>query len=431
MKIAKHHIWIILSLGLLVNISANTIDPDEKLHFRNIEYYTDTKNSTKYPDYIQPTLTTGSGNDTIIVDDDIGGTADANHGGDRRIYTNAGNDTIKVKDAIQHGATINTGSGNDIVRVGGELNNRASITTGEGNDKVVISKTMHDNASIDTGSGDDKVNLTKIRNSSLNTGDGNDIINIKRVDKGKATINTGSGNDTLNIKDVSGDYDNGSVTLGSGNDRLTIKDSLSGTKTIFDGGDGVDKLILKKVTKKKWDTQIKDIFTNFESVTLKGGKTITLASAPEVINGYTLPPEPDPTINNSTLLGIDSNNNGVRDDVERKVIETYREPIKIELMMAYSKVANSVLDNPVGLAFEHQKEFTKISNCKMYLRRQAIKVDGHIDFLENNTYNTKQRVRAYLDYNLALSGGVYGSSPADWNAEACDFDVEQMLRDVK
>ena len=33
----------------------------------------------------------------------------------------------------------------------------------------------------------------------------------------------------------------------------------------------------------------------------------------ETINGHTLPPEPDPKINNSTLLGIDSNNNGVRE----------------------------------------------------------------------------------------------------------------------
>ena len=61
------------------------------------------------------------------------------------------------------------------------------------------------------------------------------------------------------------------------------------------------------------------------------------------------------------------------------------------------------------------------------LRRQGIKVDGHIDFLENNIYNTEARVRAYLDYNQALSGGVYGSSPSDWNAQACDFDVESML----
>lgn len=38
---------------------------------------------------------------------------------------------------------------------------------------------------------------------------------------------------------------------------------------------------------------------------------------PEVINGISVPPEPDPIVNNSTLAGVDSNKNGVRDDVER------------------------------------------------------------------------------------------------------------------
>ena len=36
---------------------------------------------------------------------------------------------------------------------------------------------------------------------------------------------------------------------------------------------------------------------------------------PEIVNGYLLPPEPDEQLNNATLLGIDSNDNGVRDDV--------------------------------------------------------------------------------------------------------------------
>ena len=35
------------------------------------------------------------------------------------------------------------------------------------------------------------------------------------------------------------------------------------------------------------------------------------------VNGHILPPEPDPKVNNATLGGVDSNNNGVRDDVER------------------------------------------------------------------------------------------------------------------
>lgn len=149
------------------------------------------------------------------------------------------------------------------------------------------------------------------------------------------------------------------------------------------------------------------------------------------INGYRLPPPPDPIINNSTLLGIDFNANGIRDDVDRKIIETYQEPIKIELMISYSQVAQEILSNPIGLAIEHSNKLDAIGNCEMYLRRQGIKLENNIDFFENNTFNTKQRVRVYLDYNQALSGGVYGSSPADWNAQSCDFDVETMIQETK
>lgn len=46
-------------------------------------------------------------------------------------------------------------------------------------------------------------------------------------------------------------------------------------------------------------------------------------TAPQVINGIAVPPEPNPVANNATLLGVDSNNNGVRDDVERQIATTY------------------------------------------------------------------------------------------------------------
>jgi hypothetical protein len=39
-----------------------------------------------------------------------------------------------------------------------------------------------------------------------------------------------------------------------------------------------------------------------------------------VINGYILPPEPDHEENDKTLLGIDVNHNGMRDDVERYIV---------------------------------------------------------------------------------------------------------------
>ena len=174
-----------------------------------------------------------------------------------------------------------------------------------------------------------------------------------------------------------------------------------------------------------------------EGVTTIQAKFNNITSAPVTvvvyreINGYKLPLEPDPAVNNSTLLGIDFNNNGVRDDVERKVIETYKEPIKIELMMARAKVAQEILENPVGLAIEHKNKMTKILDCELYLMDFNIEISNSVEAINNLAYTTKQRVRAYLDYNLALSGGVYGSSPANQNAQACEFDVEQMLKNIK
>ena len=41
------------------------------------------------------------------------------------------------------------------------------------------------------------------------------------------------------------------------------------------------------------------------------------------INGHILPLMPDSVLNNATLEGIDANNNGIRDDVERWVLESY------------------------------------------------------------------------------------------------------------
>ena len=43
------------------------------------------------------------------------------------------------------------------------------------------------------------------------------------------------------------------------------------------------------------------------------------------VNGHRLPPEPDKALNDSTLLGIDVNNNDVRDDVERWIYNKYKD----------------------------------------------------------------------------------------------------------
>lgn len=55
------------------------------------------------------------------------------------------------------------------------------------------------------------------------------------------------------------------------------------------------------------------------STTSTGSVTGTPTVTTEVINGITVPVAPDPVKNAATLAGVDSNNNGVRDDVERSL----------------------------------------------------------------------------------------------------------------
>ena len=51
-----------------------------------------------------------------------------------------------------------------------------------------------------------------------------------------------------------------------------------------------------------------------------GGKDGKVAqAAPENINSIAVPPQPDATANAATVAGVDSDSNGVRDDIDRKL----------------------------------------------------------------------------------------------------------------
>jgi hypothetical protein len=151
------------------------------------------------------------------------------------------------------------------------------------------------------------------------------------------------------------------------------------------------------------------------------------------VNGHRLPPEPDPTVNNATLKGVDSNNNGVRDDVERKIYEKFSKPIERVMAMDEARFNQKTLVEPATKAKEIVMFSTKIGNCSIYLKHiglRAKKWRENDKYIDNITFNNPQRVRKYLDYNLALSGGVYGSSPSDWNKDACSQEVKNVLKEM-
>jgi hypothetical protein len=84
------------------------------------------------------------------------------------------------------------------------------------------------------------------------------------------------------------------------------------------------------------------------------------------VNGHTLPPEPDPKVNNATLLGVDVNNNGVRDDVERWIYETYSYPIERGIMLQNANRLQTQISD-ISKAHEYAKLSDKSLSCEYYL----------------------------------------------------------------
>ncbi|OQX58368.1 MAG: hypothetical protein B5M52_05620 [Helicobacteraceae bacterium 4484_230] len=208
---------------------------------------------------------------------------------------------------------------------------------------------------------------------------------------------------------------------------------------------------------------------------LSSPKTITVY---KVVHGHRLPPEPDPKINNSTLLGIDSNNNGVRDDVERwiytrydkhfpckmvevnitipatgkmitgykRICEDHKVPyhqIVREIAMQGARAAQIIIQEP-DRARETREVFARAYNCASYFDTWAKYEHEPILFDEDTErdysivgkefdsiqFNTARRSGAYAKYNFALSGGVYGSPGSNFQyRQQCDFNVTKLLRE--
>ncbi|WP_304543635.1 hypothetical protein [Sulfurimonas microaerophilic] len=155
----------------------------------------------------------------------------------------------------------------------------------------------------------------------------------------------------------------------------------------------------------------------------------------KVINGHRLPPEPDETLNNSTLLGIDTNNNGVRDDVERWIFAEYDHPIVQAVAMQNARAFQIILVDP-SKARETVKFMHNQTDCELYYQRLAEDYNETLVISRStNLYkesrplilNTKERNRAYYEYNLALSGGVYPGRPWDTFKNSCDFNETKVL----
>lgn len=137
-------------------------------------------------------------------------------------------------------------------------------------------------------------------------------------------------------------------------------------------------------------------------------------------------PMPDPKKNNATVAGVDSDNDGIRDDVQRWINEEFGDQPKVKMAMRQ-------------LAIGRQNELLSVQNKETSILSVRKMLDDLtcLDYvvgtnvgeklareMKSMFLNTKDRIYAEIKANGNFSGQEW-DSPNDINAEKamCNFDL--------
>ena len=116
-------------------------------------------------------------------------------------------------------------------------------------------------------------------------------------------------------------------------------------------------------------------------------------------NGLVVPPDPGAAAN-ATVAGMDTNNNGIRDEVDRYIAQTYgAEPAKFAAAQALAKASQlllvtSTIDINVATAAFYADADSGVCAVRSFPNDQnaAIRM---IDDIVLQTYNTRDRQKKY------------------------------------
>lgn len=285
--------------------------------------------------------------------------------------------------------------------------------------KKQVSVVVHPKATVDTGSTSPEEEQEQTHETNTTTNETNTTqptVNLKslKLSIEKTSLNV---DENTTLKVVANYEDN------------TTKDVTNEVEWIL--SDTTAAQIIQKSLHAKKDT---NIFIQAKLGTISSN-TLALEIYKE-INGHRLPPEPNPTINNATLLGVDTNNNGVRDDVERWIYTYYEKPIEHAVIMQSARAYQIVIQEPEK-ALESLPIMQAATRCESYWSFRA-KRNGEAFWLEEYKdyekeisplqFNTADRFLAYKKYNRTLSGGVYSGDKLETWKSKCDFNTTTLIK---
>lgn len=154
----------------------------------------------------------------------------------------------------------------------------------------------------------------------------------------------------------------------------------------------------------------------------------------ESVDGNLLPRNPDNP--DATLLGVDKNHNGVRDEVERwiyKEMPTYHHPeIERVIAMQQAKAYQMALEDPTNTNDVVHVASTRGSDCwDHYSRSRDLPFDGAVakfgNGLRDRSFNTRERLKTYMDYDYTLKGRVFTLTPSYLlDTSYCDQNIDVL-----
>lgn len=112
------------------------------------------------------------------------------------------------------------------------------------------------------------------------------------------------------------------------------------------------------------------------------------------------------------LSGIDKNSNGVRDDVERYILNKYMDnPFQRDMFFKAARKIQKIIELPLnGVVDKHiklDKELLEIYTCRDYIlyRNESENIEDELlnkTLFKGKVLNTPQRLKAYIEHKKIL-----------------------------
>ena len=138
------------------------------------------------------------------------------------------------------------------------------------------------------------------------------------------------------------------------------------------------------------------------------------------------PPDPGEA-GKATIAGVDSDNDGIRDDIQRFIELNYGGSQKTKAVLQQTAIAlqKILVNTPNSLAAQENAEtVSRAIECSYYINpTNAADIN---DRLRSKFLNTVERSRAYLSFDAKLSGKIIIMKKSTEYKSSCTFDPNTM-----